>query len=136
MSSSVVANHDPQDGIDAAARARAGYRSRPRPIRYDRDTWLVMRNDPVLPAATIQRLRGPSGREFFIAVRWDLDTERRVMIGRYGTLQEADAAVLYERTVRVVADPREDLEALRQRQEQQAAELERQQAERAKLYGS
>jgi hypothetical protein len=127
--------HEVQDGRDAAARARSSKQSRPRPIRYDQDTWLVMRNDPVLPAAVILRLRGPGRQEFFVTVRWDLEPENRRMIGRYPTLQEADDVVLYETLTPVVGAPLEDNEQLRRRQEQHAVELERQQAERAKRYG-
>jgi hypothetical protein len=130
----VVVNHDPQDGLDATARARAANGARPRPIRFDHDTWLVMRNDPVLPAATILRLRSSDTREFFVTVTWNLDPENRRMIGRYATLQDADAAVLYSLISPVVASPLEDLESLRKRQEQQAIKLERAQTERAKLY--
>jgi hypothetical protein len=87
--------HAVQDGKDAAARARATNSARPRPIRFDHDTWLIMRNDPVLPAAIIQRLRDPGGHEFFVVVTWDLDPDGRRMIGRYGTLEDADSAVRY-----------------------------------------
>ena len=54
-----------------------------------------MRNDPVLPAAVIQRLRDPREREFFIVVTWDLDPRGRRMVGRYATLNDADDAVRY-----------------------------------------
>ena len=87
--------HAVQDGRDAAARARATNGARPRPIRFDHDTWLIMRNDPVLPAAIIQRLRDPRGHEFFVVVTWDLDPDGRRMIGRYGNLEDADSAVRY-----------------------------------------
>ena len=87
--------HAVQDGRDAAARARATNGARPRPIRFDHDTWLIMRNDPVLPAAVIQRLRDPRGQEFFVVVSWDLNPDGRRMIGRYGSLEDADSAVRY-----------------------------------------
>ena len=87
--------HAVQDGRDAAARARATNGARPRPIRFDHDTWLIMRNDPVLPAAVIQRLRDPRGQEFFVVVTWDLEPDGRRMIGRYGSLEDADSAVRY-----------------------------------------
>ena len=87
--------HAVQDGRDAAARARSTNGARPRPIRFDHDTWLIMRNDPVLPAAVIQRLREPNGHEFFVVVTWDLDPDGRRMIGRYATLEDADSAVRY-----------------------------------------
>ncbi|HEY1531822.1 MAG TPA: hypothetical protein VGF80_13460 [Galbitalea sp.] len=88
-------NHDVQDGRDAAARARTTNGARPRPIRFEHDVWLIMRNDPVLPAAIIQRLRDPNGREFFVVLSWGLDPKERRMIGRYATLEDADSAVRY-----------------------------------------
>jgi hypothetical protein len=93
--STVAQNHDVQDGRDAAARARATNVGKPRPIRFDHDTWLIMRNDPVLPAAVIQRMRDPNGREFFVVVGWDLNPDGRRMIGRYATLEDADSSVRY-----------------------------------------
>ncbi|GAB3396832.1 hypothetical protein GCM10027568_31780 [Humibacter soli] len=33
----------------------------PRPIRFEVDTWLVMRNDKVLPKAVVQRVRHREG---------------------------------------------------------------------------
>lgn len=68
---------------------------RPKPIRYDADTWLVMRNDPVLPEAIITRQQTPDRREYFRAVTWDLDPRKRMLIGRYPDLQSADEAVNY-----------------------------------------
>ena len=127
--------HDVEDGRDAAARARSTNGTRRRPIRYDHDTWLVMRTDPVLPAAVILRLRNPDGRNFFVAVSWDLDPDERRMVGRFANLEEADGAVLYSHPNPVVADPRDDLASFEKRQEKQAIELERQRIERAKLYG-
>jgi hypothetical protein len=88
-------SHDVQDGRDAQMRARAANGGKPRPIRFDHDTWLIMRNSPVLPAAIIQRLRDPAGREFFVVVSWDLNPDGRRMIGRYATLEDADGAVRY-----------------------------------------
>lgn len=94
-----------------------------------------MRNDPVLPAAIIIRLRGPDRQEFFITVRWDLDSENRRMLGRYPSLQDADSAVLYENSAPVVGMPLETNEQLHKRQEQHALKLQLRQAERAKQYG-
>ena len=68
----------------------------PPPIRYDRDTWICMRGDPVLPAAIIPRQRAGE-REYFRAVTWDLDPARRLLIGRYPSLELANEAVLYAR---------------------------------------
>jgi hypothetical protein len=128
-------SHAVQDGLDAAVRARTTSGSRRRPVRYNVDTWLAMRNDPVLPAAVILRLRNPDGSESFVAVRWDLDPEGRRLIGRFATLDDADRAVPYEVIHAVVAAAAEDAKALRARQERQAVELERRQLERERLYG-
>lgn len=68
---------------------------RPKPIRYDVDTWVVMRDDPVLPAAIISRQRAREGVEYFRAVTWDLDPAKRLLIGRYASLGAADDAVRY-----------------------------------------
>jgi hypothetical protein len=94
-----------------------------------------MRNDPVLPAAIITRLRNPNGSEFFISVTWDLDPAERRLIGRFPTLLSADEAVRYAARYPVVGAPEEDSAALLKRQEEYARKLEREQAERAKLYG-
>ena len=127
-------SHSVQDGKDAAARARRSG-ARPRPIRYDTETWIVMRSDPVLPAAIIFRLRNPDGREFFIAVRWDLEAAGRRLIGRFESLEDADHAVLYDVPRPVVGRPNEDLAHLHERQEEQARAIEQARAERARLYG-
>ncbi|HWH25134.1 MAG TPA: hypothetical protein VNT53_00610 [Pseudolysinimonas sp.] len=100
------------------------------------DTWLVMRSDPVLPAAIILRLRNPDGSDFFVTVRWDLNSENRRMIGRYRTLQEADAAVLYDHPSPIVPVPGEEKESLHRRQEVRARELEAEDRRRRKLYSS
>ena len=69
---------------------------RPKPIRYDYDTWLVMRNDPVLPAAIITRQKTADGVEYFRAATWDLEPEKRLLIGRSATLGGADNLVRYK----------------------------------------
>ena len=94
-----------------------------------------MRNDPVLPAATIYRLRSPNGIEFFLTVTWNLDSRKRHLVGRYGNLEEADGAVLYTLTLPVVGAPNEDMDSLHERQEQQARQMEHERLGRAKLYG-
>jgi hypothetical protein len=67
----------------------------PKPIRYDVDTWLIMRNDPVLPKAIITR-QTQDGREYYRVVTWDLDPAQRTLVGRYASLEEANAAVRYD----------------------------------------
>jgi len=66
---------------------------RPKPVRYDMDTWLVLRADPVLPAAIITRQRTGDGLEYYRAVIWDRDPEARLLIGRSASLGGADNLV-------------------------------------------
>jgi hypothetical protein len=71
------------------------------PIRYDVDTWLCMRNDPVLPKAIIKRIwvtDKQSGQRLmkFRAVTWDLDPTKRTLIGYYNDVGEANEAVTIE----------------------------------------
>jgi hypothetical protein len=69
----------------------------PKPIRYDVDTWLVMRNDPILPKAIIRRfVHTETGREYYRVVTWDLESKKRNLIGRYPSLEDANVAVLYD----------------------------------------
>lgn len=73
----------------------------PWPIRYDTDTWLCMRNDPVLPAAIIRRLRVVDRRTNqrvtkYRAVTWDLDPRKRLLIGYFNDVGEANDAVRYD----------------------------------------
>jgi hypothetical protein len=68
----------------------------PKPIRYDIDTWLVMRTDPVLPKALIQRLRDRSGAEKYLLIKWDLDPSKRVLMGAHESLEKANGLVLFD----------------------------------------
>jgi len=43
--------------------------TRSRPIRYDRDTWLVMRDDKVTPKAVIRRYTDKAGKDQFLLIR-------------------------------------------------------------------
>jgi len=72
---------------------------RPKPIRYDADTWIVIRADPAIPAAIITRQRTAAGREYYRAVSWDLDRDKRLLIGRSATLGGADNLVRYPHPV-------------------------------------
>lgn len=74
----------------------------PKPIRYDRDTWVCMRNDPVLPKAIIRRVTlrdtaSGSTTERFRVVTWALDSGERRLVGYFDDLAEANGAVLYVR---------------------------------------
>ncbi|SDT22843.1 hypothetical protein SAMN04489834_3145 [Microterricola viridarii] len=67
----------------------------PKPIRYDADTWLVMRTDPVLPKAVIQRVHGADGDRYLL-LRWGLDPAKRVLRGVHDSLQKPNELVLYD----------------------------------------
>jgi hypothetical protein len=73
----------------------------PKPIRYDRDTWLCMRQDPVLPKGIIRRVMvvdNETGHriEKYRATTWDLDPAARMLIGYYDDLGSANESVLWE----------------------------------------
>jgi hypothetical protein len=68
----------------------------PKPIRYDVDTWLVMRTDPVLPKAVIKRVHGAGGDRYLL-LQWDLDPAKRVLRGVHESLEKANELVLYDR---------------------------------------
>ena len=73
----------------------------PWPIRYDTDTWLCMRNDPVLPRAIIKRVQVIDNRtsqrvEKYRAVTWDLDPSKRMLIGYFTDVGSANDAVRFD----------------------------------------
>ena len=68
----------------------------PHPIRYDRDTWIVMRDDPVLPKAVIKRFTDRKKVDQFLVVHWDLDPAKRVLMAVCDSLDKADRLVLYD----------------------------------------
>jgi hypothetical protein len=68
----------------------------PRPIRYDQDTWLVMRDDDVLPKAVIKRFKDRRGADQYLLIRWDLDPKKRVLMAVCDSLERADTLVLYD----------------------------------------
>lgn len=70
--------------------------SRARPIRYDVDTWYVMRNDPDHPKAVIERRRDGNGEDVFFVSRWALDPADRVLMGMVPTLERADLMVRWD----------------------------------------
>lgn len=66
----------------------------PKPIRYDADTWLVMRSDPVLPKAVIQRVHHREGDRYLL-IKWDLDPTKRELMNVCATLDRANELVLF-----------------------------------------
>ncbi|MDY7542585.1 MULTISPECIES: hypothetical protein [unclassified Cryobacterium] len=75
--------------------------SMPKPIRYSRDEWLCMRNDPALPKAIIRRVhvinRATGAKvEKFRAVTWSIETDQRELVGYFDDVRSANEAVLYD----------------------------------------
>lgn len=68
---------------------------RPKPIRYDTDTWLIMRNDPVLPKAVVQRIHHADGDRYLL-FKWDLDPQCRQLMNILDSLERADDLVKYD----------------------------------------
>lgn len=66
----------------------------PKPIRYDVDTWLIMRDDPVIPKAVIERRRDRNAQDVFFVLAWDLAPTKRVLMGSKPSLPQADDMVL------------------------------------------
>lgn len=82
----------------------------PKPIRYDRNEWLCMRNDPVLPKAIIRRVtvtdQGNGQQlEKFRVVSWAIDRAERKRLGYYDDLAGANDSVLYDIVVHGPAGP-------------------------------
>lgn len=70
--------------------------TRPRPIRFDVDTWVCVRNDPTHPKAVIHRRRDGRGEDVFFVSRWALDPSGYVLMGTAPTLERADAMVRWD----------------------------------------
>lgn len=70
--------------------------SLPKPIRFDVDTWLCMRTDPVLPKAVIQRVHSNDGADRYLLMKWDLDPAKRILMGTYASLDKANDLVLFD----------------------------------------
>lgn len=68
----------------------------PKPVRYDVDTWLVMRTDPVLPKAVIQRVHGSDRTDRYLLFKWDVQPENRMLVGVHESLEKANSLVLYD----------------------------------------
>jgi hypothetical protein len=70
--------------------------NRPKPIRYDVDTWLCMRNDPEHPKAVIERRRDGRGDDVFLVSRWHISPSSRTLMGTAPTLERADLMVRWD----------------------------------------
>jgi hypothetical protein len=69
---------------------------RTKPIRFDLDTWLIMRSDPVMPKAVIQRVRHKDGTDRYLLFKWDLDPTKRRLMNVCDTLDNAESLVRYD----------------------------------------
>lgn len=67
----------------------------PQPIRVDVDMWICMRNDAVLPKASIQRVHTPEGDRFLL-YKWDVDPAKRVLRGMHDSLEKANSLVRFD----------------------------------------
>lgn len=67
----------------------------PKPIRFDADTWLCMRNDPVLPKAVIQRVHHAEGDKYLL-FKWDTDPAKRMLMSVVDSLERANELVKYD----------------------------------------
>lgn len=67
----------------------------PKPIRFDADTWLVMRSDAVLPKAVIQRVHHAEGDRFML-FKWDTDPAKRMLMSVVDSLERANELVKYD----------------------------------------
>lgn len=66
------------------------------PIRYDADTWLCMRNDPIAPKAVIRRYKDVKRGDVYLIIRWDLDPAKRLLMASAGSLEQANELVRYD----------------------------------------
>lgn len=71
---------------------------KPKPIRYDADTWIVMRNDKVIPKAVIQRVHGrDNAGDRYMVFSWDpVDTTKRRVMGVKDSLEDANEFVMFD----------------------------------------
>jgi hypothetical protein len=74
---------------------------RPKPIRYDLDTWLIMRTDPVIPKAVVQRVRDKDGGDRYLLFKWDLDPVKRQLMNVCASLDRAESLVRYDNATSV-----------------------------------
>lgn len=69
-----------------------------KPIRYDADTWLCVRNDPALPKAIIRRFRDAKRGDVYLVIKWDIDPAKQVLMASAPTLERANELVRYDPT--------------------------------------
>jgi hypothetical protein len=68
----------------------------PKPIRFDGDTWLCMRNDPTAPKAIIRRFRDVKHGAVFLVIRWALDPVEQQIMASAPSLERANELVRFD----------------------------------------
>lgn len=69
------------------------------PIRISTDEWVIVRNNPRYPKALIRRIDPRLPTEHYRVVTFELDPSKRMLLGRYRTLEAANDSVLYDTPV-------------------------------------
>ncbi|HEY9324549.1 MAG TPA: hypothetical protein VIP50_06445 [Agromyces sp.] len=70
--------------------------SLPKPIRFDGDTWLCVRNDPAVPKAIIRRYRDVKRGDVYLVVKWALDPADQQLMSSAPSLEAANALVRFD----------------------------------------
>jgi len=79
------------------------------PIQISDCEWVVMRHEKSRPKAIIRLFTAtPDRGAYFRVVTWALHSRDRVLIGRYATLEAADAAVLVDSPAQINHAPDKD----------------------------
>ncbi|MBL3698557.1 hypothetical protein [Leucobacter luti] len=66
-------------------------------IRYDTNTWVVLRNTPGTPEAVVQRVTDTGGEARYLLLTWALADADRRMVGIHTSLRAAVDAVPWPR---------------------------------------
>jgi hypothetical protein len=79
------------------------------PIQISDCEWVIMRHERSRPKAVVRRFDATTDRPtYFRAVTWAPRSEDRKLIGRYGSLELADAAVLVDSPAQIMHGPDHD----------------------------
>ncbi|AWB96242.1 hypothetical protein DCE93_11765 [Agromyces badenianii] len=70
--------------------------SLPKPIRFDGDTWVCVRNDPATPKAIIRRYRDVKRGDVFLVVKWALDPAEQQLMASAPSLDAANDLVRFD----------------------------------------
>jgi hypothetical protein len=79
------------------------------PIQVSDCEWIIMRHERTRPKAIVRRFDGTSEHPaYFRAVTWAPRSTDRTLIGRYRSLELADAAVLVDSPTAISDGPDKD----------------------------